>query len=307
MNVPQRIHFAEKKLAFGLIFGFFTRDNQVRLLLVALALGLLSNCSSALEDSNSPSEQNPVGDRPKRVAQDLILLYEFNDSSGATISETSGHSTAGGALPIDLTIFEVSFITWLSGGLHIGGPAGISSGNATELQSAVESTEEVTIEAWLKPENATQGTPDPACIFAYAGDTTTHNFRLAQAGDSYSVDFRTTDTNNNNNNAKGQPSLLSPAGSVTAQITHVVMTWSNATGAINLYINGVWSQSLARIGKVFQGWEGTLPLRLGYELAPDGSLVNAWQGDVYLIAVYNRELTEEEITRNYQAGYDGTI
>jgi hypothetical protein len=124
---------------------------------------------------------------------------------------------------------------------------------------------------------------------------------LAQDGDSYSVDFRTTDTNVDN--AKGQPSLLGPAGNATTAVTHLAVTWSSASAQLNLYINGVWISSIDRTGTVNQGWEGGLPLRLGYELNTDGSPVSAWQGEVYLVAMYNRLLSDDEIYQNYKAGY----
>jgi len=178
MNHCNRSILVDPDLVRDSLFGTVSQT----ILIFILISVLLNGCSNALEQtSNNSPPQDQLGDKPKRVSQDLILLYEFKEGVGSTANETSGYSTGQDNTPLNLTIFDESFVSWLDVGLHVGGSVQIKSldGVAVKLQSAVVNTEEVTIESWLNPANLKQGSPDPACIFSYAGDTTTHNFRLA--------------------------------------------------------------------------------------------------------------------------------
>ncbi|MDI9433499.1 MAG: DUF4038 domain-containing protein [Planctomycetota bacterium] len=125
------------------------------------------------------------------------VLYEFREGTGRVVRDTSGAGT-----PLDLQVKDASTVQWLAGGgLRITKPALIaSSGPATKLIEAVKRSKALTIEAWIKPENATQA--GPARIVTVSRDSGGRDFTLGQNGGAYEVRFRTTATSPN-----GEPSL----------------------------------------------------------------------------------------------------
>jgi hypothetical protein len=71
----------------------------------------------------------------------------------------------------------------------------------------------------------------------------------------------------------------------------------NTLGQERIYINGRKMAEGFRPGG-FDSWNDSYSLRLGNSQDENHS----WQGTYYLVAVYNRALTEREIKDNYQAG-----
>ncbi len=110
-----------------------------------------------------------------RVTIGLQLLYTFEEGSGNTVFDVSG----AGA-PINLTINSPEAVMWAPDGLVVISNADIISDlAATRLADAVISTNEITIEAWIKPENLTQ--EGPARIFTMSEGGGSRNFTLGQA------------------------------------------------------------------------------------------------------------------------------
>ncbi|MHC4557262.1 MAG: LamG-like jellyroll fold domain-containing protein [Planctomycetota bacterium] len=131
-----------------------------------------------------------------------IVLYDFNRDQGDTIKDLSNVGK-----PLDLKIRNTSAVKWQSsGGLSINAPVLIDSAEpAVKISSAVRKSQEITIEAWLKPSNTTQA--GPARIVTVSRDPGQRNFTLGQKGGAYETRFRTTSTSSN-----GEPALSSPGG-----------------------------------------------------------------------------------------------
>ena len=115
--------------------------------------------------------------------------------------------------------------------------------------------------------------------------------QLAQAAELYDVRLRTTETTDN-----GRPSLSTPFGSLTADLTHIVYT-REASGMARIYVNGEFV-----VGRIvpgtFANWDAEYRLALADELI--GS--RTWLGEYYLIAAYGRALSADEIDENYRVG-----
>jgi hypothetical protein len=114
---------------------------------------------------------------------------------------------------------------------------------------------------------------------------------LGQDGDKLEVRLRTTQTSTN-----GMPAVVTPAKSLTEELTHVAYTRSRS-GQARLFING----KLAAEQKVpgdFSNWDGGYRLALANELSND----RPWLGTYRLLAIYSRDLTVEEIEQNFRAG-----
>jgi hypothetical protein len=222
----------------------------------------------------------------------LVALYTFEEGSGSVVRDVSGIGT-----PLDLAINNPSATRWFSGGLSVDAATIIaSSGAATKIIDAARASNELTVEAWVRPTQLVQSTPSR--IVTLSEDTSNRNFTLAhgQAGgtadDRYSFRLRTSVTDDNGMTGP----LTTPDGSLTLNLTHVVYT-RDASGNTNLYLDGV-SEASGTVGGDFSNWNDTYRLALANEFGGNRS----WLGEYDQMAVYNRALSAGEVNDNFIAG-----
>ena len=157
---------------------------------------------------------------------------------------------------------------------------------ATKITNALQATDELTIEAWLQPDEADQ--EGPARILTLSGDPSNRNIMLGQGMwsgndlDKYSLRLRTNDSSTSDN---GSPETLSGANVVSTNLTHVVFTFDTA-GNATVYRNGVQSSSGTIAGNL-NNWDSSYPLMLGNETTLD----REWLGDLHFMAIYDKVLT----------------
>ncbi len=219
-----------------------------------------------------------------------IVRYDFTEGSGSTVTDS------GSGAPLNLTIGNTNNVTWVpGGGLSVDASTVLSSGvAATKVYTAVQATNEMTVEAWIDPANNTQG--GPARIVSSEGSSTARNFMVGQGAwsnlpdDTYAVRFRTTAS------LKGEPTLFTPAGTATANLTHVVMT-RNAAGLITTYVDGVVEATQTRTGDL-SNWASSYPLTV----ANLGNASRPWIGTLCQVAIYDAALTPGQVTDNFNAG-----
>jgi len=231
-----------------------------------------------------------VYDVSERVTNGLQALYKFNEGVGNIINDVSGVGT-----PLNLTINTPDSVDWTTGGLNIHSSASISSGApATKIIDSSKLTNEVTIEAWVTPENTEQ--TGPARIVTLSADGENRNATLGQgksgdSSDQYSARLRTTSTDDN-----GLPSLGSGGGTLSTELTHVVYTRSS-NGAANIYVDGFQLNSSLVAGDL-SNWDSSYLLGIANELTND----RPWLGEMSLVAFYDRALTQDEVVQNYLMG-----
>jgi hypothetical protein len=225
---------------------------------------------------------NVTVNAPPRIATNLQVLYGFNEGSGTTVTDTSGVGT-----PLNLTIGSAAAVTWISGGLQVNAATLIqSAGAATKVINAAQSSNEITLEAWVNPVNTSQATP----IATLSQQSNKLNAALTQGGNRWSGKLRTSTTN------QAGTALSSAVGTATLNLTHVVYT-RDAAGNVRIYVNGVQSATTTLTGN-FSTWTNTYKLGLVNELS-SGS---PWLGKLYLVAVYSRSLSATEVRQNWLAG-----
>ena len=250
------------------------------LLMIAVVLAMIAATLSIIAPSI------PASAAPGRATDDLVVLYEFLEGAGDTVSDTSGSGAA-----LDLTIADPGHTTWVSGGgLSIDSSTIIaSSGAATKIYNDVTASDEITVEAWVAPASTSQ--TGPARIVTMSADTTNRNFTLGQDGDTYNQRLRTTTTD-----SSGIPAVGSPAGSLTTGLTHVVYTRDD-TGAATIYLDGspVTSDT---VGGDLSAWVATDGFALANEFGADRS----WLGEYCLVAVYSQALSPTDVSGNYNEG-----
>ncbi|MEZ4987000.1 MAG: LamG-like jellyroll fold domain-containing protein [Saprospiraceae bacterium] len=222
------------------------------------------------------------------VTSNRIALYEFTQGSGSVVNDVSGYGSA-----LNLSIANAN-VTWLSGrGLRINSATRIFNANGSKLRTAINSSGQMTVEAWVKPSNTTQ--TGPARIVTYSQDISNRNFTLGQLEATYAWRLRTNTDGGDNN---GNPTRV--AGSVnTASPQHIVATWNVNTGAEHVYVNGIQVYSGTRSGNP-SNWIDNYDFSLANEQSND----RAWLGTFYQVAVYDRALSSAEVLENYGAGYE---
>ncbi len=226
-------------------------------------------------------------EQDNRVTDQLQLLYKFAGVTG----QTSVADVSGVGDPLDLTIADPAQVTWDGGGMTFVGPTIAANPNPlTKVMNSCMAANTLSVEAWVK--NAT--IESNGRILSNAIDAGTHNFALKQQNDYYEFRLRTSqNAPNGNENYQAE----SPIGTATAIEQHIVVT-RNTVGVTNFYIDGL-KQSPDSVPGNFANWDLTYGIAVGNE----PSLDRPWLGTVYLLAVYCKELSQAEITQNYNEGH----
>ncbi|NNE94265.1 MAG: DUF1592 domain-containing protein [Verrucomicrobiales bacterium] len=228
----------------------------------------------------------PAGDGgPRTGTNGLVAFYDFEKLDGPIIRDVSGFGE-----PLNLKIENPGAVRHSSGSLEITGKTLIRSEKpASKISEAVKKSNEITIEAWIRPANTKQD--GPARAVTISRDTGERNFTLGQEFDSWDVRFRTQRSDRN-----GSPSTNSGKGSLAPKLTHVVFT-RDSSGRAQLFLDGRKRGERKTEGNL-SPWNGGFHLALGNEMTKDRTFL----GTYHLVAIYNRDLSPADIQRNFRAG-----
>ncbi|MFT5477709.1 MAG: PKD repeat protein, partial [Planctomycetota bacterium] len=225
-----------------------------------------------------------------RALNGLVLYYPFDDASGTLVTDQSGFGAAS-----DLVIDDPAAVTWIDGGgLSIDSATRLATAlPASKVRTALQASGELTLEVWARPANAVQS--GPARIVAYSEDGYPNggNLILGQSS-AFESRLRTTSTNQ-----YGLPGLSSGNGSAGTELTHVLLTRSSL-GLSKLHINGALVASNS-IGGDLSNWADSV-----FVVANEPPGDRPWLGEMHLVAVYDRALSDAEIQQNYLFGSGGT-
>jgi hypothetical protein len=226
-----------------------------------------------------------------RTRTGLIGLWEFNETAGTTIGDTSGDTPA-----VTLTVTPPGIVTFSAGTMTPVGMDVISSGQArVHLNADVIGAHAVTLEAWVmtSPGGGNQGTvAAPVVIAGLCSSVYARNIALLQAGKRWVARVRTTiDVN-------GGPDLTSSTDITPGAMTHLVVV-DDATQRI-LYVNGK-ADAVDPLPGPPLNWDSSYKMVLGNELAGG----RQWTGTFALVAMYKQALTSAQVTTNYGAGPNG--
>jgi len=216
-------------------------------------------------------------------AQDLLVLYTFQEGDGETVKDVSEFGD-----PLDLTVNTPEHMKWMpNGGVTLTDPALFASaGPATKIIEACKATNEITIQAWVTPANNTN--TGPARIATLSANPSNRNFTLGQDTTGYQIRLRTTTTGVNGVN----PALAAPNTVVPNQMVQLVYTF--AAEEATFYIDGDEFGTLEVPG-TFDTWDETYKFGIGHELDLADDLGRSFLGDYFLVAVYSRAIPPDEL------------
>ena len=188
--------------------------------------------------------------------------------------------------------FKINGVKWIAGANGVEFSSGgmiRSSSSLNRFHNALVSGTGLTVEVWISTKSNQQG--GPARIVSYSSDTGLRNFTLGQERDDLIMRLRTTETDLNG--IKPFLTVKDVFHSVDPQ--HITVTYNFSEESI--YVNGR-SMITQVLGGSFHNWDYSYNLLLGNEDTGN----RTWLGRLFLVAIYNRPLSKEEVWKNYMAG-----
>jgi hypothetical protein len=227
------------------------------------------------------------GSSSSRVMQGLVAYYPFTEGAGTTVAD---QAPTGSPLPLTLT----GEVTWLgtANGVVLTDGAAQSSGPATKILTALQATNQSTVEFWVIPSTASQS--GPARLLSLRGTTANHATMVGQRGAEAEIWLQHT-----GKGSKNTPWLKTTTQVFTTTLMHIVHTYDGTVERV--YINGVETATQTLHG-TYAGWDPTAVLYVGNE----DSLDRPWRGTMRLMAIYDHALSPAEIQQNFAAGPAGT-
>ena len=225
------------------------------------------------------------GSDPGRVRSGALAIYDFDTVRVGEIRDLIPRSADS-----HLRIADSRSVRVLPGAVELL-PGGLlrSRSRPAKLADMVRIGSELSLEAWIRPARADQD--GPAAILALSNGSDQHNFLLGQDGGRFVARFRTSKTGRD-----GGPGLSTPDGHADSELTHLVFT-RDRTGRARLYLNGAMEVE----GPIPGGVEDWEKATLWFGGGPSSD--RPWSGTYFLAAIYGRDLSPEEVARNYRAGH----
>jgi hypothetical protein len=230
----------------------------------------------------------------KRVKDNLIAYYNFSYDPGNYIHDLSGYGE-----PLNLKINQPSAVSWnVKKKLEIISNVEIvSTLPAKKITDAIKNTGELTFECWIKPNEPNY--INTSRILSMGIDNSEIGFVLDQKYDisaeakaiKYSVRLQTESTNE-----AGYPELTDDKDITYINLQHIAYTRNNKGEEI-LYVNGKKAMEGYRPSGL-NSWSDNFYLRFGNEKG----LNQAWQGILYSVALYNKALSQNQISQNFTVG-----
>ena len=256
----------------------------------------------------------PAGGPPvtgTHINTGLIAAYDFREGSGNTVHDVSGFGS-----PLDLTIQDPGKVSWSSSFLTVDTSTVIaSSGAATKIINEVVAANELTVEAWIKPKDASLS---GAARIVNIGTTVTseaplnRNFFIGQDNANIDARLRTTGgltgnppvshPNLNGDRPQQQTDGTGAVVNNSTELIHVMYT-RDTDGNSFIYVDGVLRSdaSVTQPGDL-SNWDPSYVLTLANELVYDSASQRDFLGEYHLVSFYNRALSATEVLQNFSAG-----
>ncbi|RME14358.1 MAG: DUF1585 domain-containing protein [Bdellovibrio sp.] len=270
---------------------------------------------SGRDETNGQIDYGPQG-------TNLQVLYTFDEASGDVVFDRASTLNPSAGSPLNLKIDSLSAISRGRqnghGFLRLDVPTLVhSSGPASKIINACKSSNEITIEAWIK--NKQQGqlqTARPLKILTLSNRSSDQNFYLGQEymdGPLYSGAVRLGMRGTSALKTEGTERVL------RADILQHVYFVRDSKGNARLYVSSdegypILREVSAGFTGDFRGWNDAMVLGLGNDISyqeplnsknaiPEGESLkvgttteqNPWLGSYFMVAIYCKALSTRDI------------
>src|SRR5205823_3484653 len=208
-------------------------------------------------------------------ASTLVAAYGFEEGSGATVGDVSGHGNVG----------SISGATWTAGG-RFGKALSFGAGSLMTVanSASLNLTNSMTLEAWVYP--TTLGSSWMNLIMKPLGDPAAANPCFVMQGSTPLGSVPSLFISSASSN------LQAPSALALNKWSHLVGTYDGAT--VRLYVNGALVASRAQTGAMATS---TDPLTIGGNVFSGQN----WSGLIDEVRIYNRALSASEIQTDMNA------
>jgi hypothetical protein len=213
--------------------------------------------------------------------QGLLFLFETNDKPNLVRSSTTGVNRSYSVRPRGDAHLNHDYAMVLTGGAFLAADAD------GEILTACRQTNELTIEATVRPSLAEQ--EGPARIVTFSTDVVNRDFTLGQLGDQLIIRIRTPQTGPNG--VGGVEPGLAVGKLTVGEPNHVIVSYQ--PGRIACYLNGKQVFEGNQIEGDFRDWSAQ-HLLFGDEYGGERN----WAGALEGVAIYNRFMPADEAERN---------
>jgi len=182
-------------------------------------------------------------------------------------------------------------INWLSdgNGIQISPCCEVSSAEPPiELFKSFTNAAGLTIEVYMAVDDIDQ--IGPARIVTFSLDPHQRNFTLGQENDSLILRLRTTESDENGVYPHFRANKVLRPG----KKHHITVSYDGQLE--KLYVDGKLREISSALEGTFSNWDPKAFFVIGNEYTGD----RLWQGKIYLVALYNRALGDQEIYKNYK-------
>ena len=251
--------------------------------------GSSASASSSGDGSTGSGLDSSGADGAGRVIGGLVAYYLFVDSGDGVIRDRSGAEP-----PVDLVVADPPRVQWEGPGLTLlESTQVVANGEELRIAQACQQSNEFSLEAWVEP--AQSDTDYYANVVTFSRSTGIRNFDIGQAEGLFQTRISTS-TNNDN----GHPPISIVEAQPGGGSVHLVVTM-DVDDVVRLFVDGVLLTQTFLEGD-FSKWREASQLGLGNEFRLDSGQDYSWRGTYYLVAIYDRALSEAEVAQNFAAG-----
>ena len=226
-----------------------------------------------------------------RIPDSLIAFYIFSQVINDSVLDQSWYRKPTNLYFDDTSAIYESTIDYVK--LEDENLISSSFESTLKISEACMRSNEITIECWLKTSQV-EILGSPAQIISFENDSgIAFSLSCVVESNMYDKVKYYANLTTNTTDQYGNPDFSTKDAVSTGVLQHIVFTQDNQ-GAENFYINGMKLAEEYRPPK-FDSW---LP---PYKLVIANNLIGEepWLGDLYMIAIYNKALNENEVSTNY--------
>ncbi len=234
--------------------------------------------------ADSPAAEPPDAGFGDRVDRGLLALYSFDTGAGTTVPERTGETSG-----MDLNLSRSEMWLGATPGVLFEADLAATEEPATALSNAIPATDQFTVEAWVRPSKLDQDGPARIVTLSDGLTLDSVSFHLGQEGACLSIRVDI-------GRLAAKWVLVEGVFAEPQPVWHVVMVYE--AGSTTTYVDGQLRDRQRLTSAHLQAWDQDYPLVVGNET---GGRRPYW-GAIYLIAIYQRVLSGEEVRRNFVAG-----